>query len=258
MDAILQPVIDKLEDDRLSGFVPETRVSIQKAENERNAYDRWIYHRNLWTMQGRTRNAVLRLKQKDPEKYLEYQELEADLKKFDKLKPKELGQFSTLTELGHSDAPPTYVLFKGIYDRKLEEVQPGVPALFTDVRSPRSSPRPRRRAAAPRWLNWIVDPKNPLTARVFVNRVWGTYFGKAIVETVGDFGKMSVKPTHPELLDYLAHSFVHDGGWSIKSLQKQILLSATYRQSSASRAGSAKPGMVEQAARGVPAPATRR
>jgi hypothetical protein len=234
MDAILQPVIDKLEEDRLSGFVPETRVSIMKKDEERNAYDRWIYHRNLWTMQGRTRNAVLRLKEKAPDKYVEYQELEADLKKFDKQKPKELGQFSTLTELGHADAPPTYVLFKGIYDRKLEEVQPGVPALFSDSQpeiKPTATSSGRRTALA----NWLVDPKNPLTARVFVNRVWGTYFGRAIVETVGDFGKMSAKPTHPELLDYLADSFVRDGHWSIKALQRQILLSATYRQSSEHR-----------------------
>jgi len=234
MDAILQPVIDKLEDDRLSGFVPETRVSIMKKDEERNSYDRWIYHRNLWTMQGRTRNAVVRLKQKDPEKYLEYQELEADLKKFDKLKPKELGQLSTLTELGHSDSPPTYVLFKGIYDRKLEEVQPGVPALFSEYQpeiKPTATSSGRRTALA----NWVTDARNPLTARVFVNRVWGQYFGRAIVETVGDFGKMSAKPTHPELLDYLADSFVKDGHWSVKTLQKQILLSATYRQSSEHR-----------------------
>ena len=77
-----------------------------------------------------------------------------------------------------------------------------------------------------------MSPENPLTARVFVNRVWGQYFGHAIVETVGDFGKMSAKPTNPELLDYLADSFVRDGSWSIKALQRQILLSATYRQSS--------------------------
>jgi hypothetical protein len=235
MDAILKPVIDKLEDDRLSGFVPETRASIMKAENERNAYDRWIYHRNLWTMQGRTRNAVLRLKEKDPAKYLEYQELEADLKKFDKLKPKEPDQLSTITELGHSDAPPTYVLFKGIYDRKLEEVQPGFPALFADTTQPDIRPTPTSSGRRTALANWIVDPKNPLTARVFVNRVWGQYFGKAVVETVGDFGKMGAKPSNPELLDYLADSFVNDAHWSIKALQRQILLSSTYRQSSAAR-----------------------
>lgn len=234
MDAILQPVIDKLEDDRLSGFVPQTRESIMKADNERNAYDRWIYHRNLWTMQGRTRNAVLRLKQKDAAKYLEYQELEADLKKFDKQKPKEPGYLSAVTELGHADAPPTYVLFKGIYDRPLEEVQPGVPALFAAAQ-PRIEPTATSSGRRTALAKWIVDPQNPLTARVFVNRLWGQYFGHAIVETVGDFGRMSAQPTHPELLDYLADSFVHDGRWSVKALQRQILLSATYRQSSAHR-----------------------
>jgi hypothetical protein len=239
MDAILQPVIDKLEDDRLSGFVPETRVSLTKPEAERSSYDRWIYHRNLWTLQGRTRNAALRLKQKDPENWVKYSELEADLKKFDKLKPKEPGYISAMNELGHADAPPTYVLFKGIYDRKLEEVQPGFPALFTDEKpaiQPTATSSGRRTALA----NWIVDPANPLTARVFVNRLWGQYFGRAIVETVGDFGKMSSKPTHPELLDYLADSFVRDGHWSIKALQRQILLSSTYRQSSEFRADAQK------------------
>src|SRR4051812_24707308 len=230
MDAILQPVIDKLEEDRLSGFVPETRVSIQKAENERNAYDRWIYHRNLWTMQGRTRNAVLRLKEKDPAKYLEYQELEAELKKFDKQKPKEPGYLSTITELGHADSPPTYVLFKGIYDRKLDEVQPGFPSLLTNAKPeivPTATSSGRRTAVA----NWLVSPDNPLTARVFVNRQWAQVFGNGIVESVSDFGKMGTKPTNPELLDYLSAEFVQDG-WSVKKLQREILLSHTYRQSS--------------------------
>jgi hypothetical protein len=234
MDAILKPIIDKLEDDRLFGFVPQTRASIMKPEGERNAYDRWIYHRNLWTMQGRTRNAVLRLKEKDPAKYLEYQELEADLGKFDAQKPKEPGYLSAVTELGHADAPPTYLLFKGIYDRPLEEVQPGVPALFT-AEQPRIEPTATSSGRRTALARWIVDARNPLTARVFVNRVWGQYFGRAIIETVGDFGRMSAKPTHPDLLDHLAHAFVHDGRWSIKALHRQILLSATYRQSSEHR-----------------------
>jgi hypothetical protein len=233
MDAILAPTIDKLEADRLFGFVPQTRASITKPENERNAYDRWIYHRNLWTMVGRTRNAVRRLQEKDKEAYEKYQALEADLKKFDRLKPKDPGAISAMTELGHADTPPTYVLFKGIYDRPLEEVQPGFPSLFTDEKPvivPTATSSGRRTALA----KWLVDPKNPLPARVFVNRVWDQYFGRGIVETVSDFGKMGTKPSHPELLDYLADTFVEDG-WSIKRLHRRILLSSVYRQSSAYR-----------------------
>jgi hypothetical protein len=232
IDAVLKPTIDKLESDRLSGFVPATRTSIQKPEKERDAYDRWIYYRNLWTMSGRTRNAVNTMKEKDKEGYAKYQKLAAELKKFDKLKPRDPGHISTIFELG-ADAPPTKVLFKGIYDRPLEEVQPAFPSALTSetpVIVPTANSSGRRTALA----NWIASPQNPLTARVYVNRVWNQYFGRGIVETVSDFGKMGQKPSHPELLDYLADNFVKNG-WSTKKLQREILLSSVYRQSSAAR-----------------------
>jgi mono/diheme cytochrome c family protein len=85
----------------------------------------------------------------------------------------------------------------------------------------------------------IADPNNPLTARVFVNRVWALHFGKGLVGTPSDFGVRSDPPTHPELLDYLADRFVKDG-WSIKHLHRLILLSDTYRQRSDDRPDGAK------------------
>ena len=232
-DALLKPIIDKLESDRLSGFVPDTRASIAKPESERDAYDRWIYHRNLWTLSGRTRNAVNDLQKKDKDAYAKYQALEEQLKAFDALKPKDPGNISTMSELGHADAPPTHVLFKGIYDRKLEEVQPGFPSLLTTAKPkivPTATSSSRRTAVA----SWITSPDNPLTARVFVNRQWAQVFGNGIVESVSDFGKMGTRPTNPELLDYLAAEFVQQG-WSVKKLQREILLSHTYRQASAPR-----------------------
>jgi hypothetical protein len=81
----------------------------------------------------------------------------------------------------------------------------------------------------------IADPQNPLTARVLVNRVWMHHFGAGLVRTPGDFGMRSEPPTHPELLDYLAARFVA-GGWSLKKLHREILLSAAYRQRSDDRA----------------------
>jgi len=233
MDAVLKPTIDKLEDDRLLGFVPQTRESIQKPENERNAYDRWIYQRNLWTMTGRTRNAENYMKTKDKESYAKYQALKEQLKAYDNIKPKEPGNISTMFELG-ADSPPTNVLASGIYDRLLEEVQPGTPAAFFGEQpavTPTATSSGRRTALA----NWIVNPQNPLTARVFVNRVWAQYFGHGIVDSVSDFGKQGEKPTNPELLDYLADSFAGELKWSVKKLQREILLSSTYRQSSAAR-----------------------
>lgn len=80
----------------------------------------------------------------------------------------------------------------------------------------------------------IADPENPLTARVIVNRVWQHHFGEGLVRTPSDFGSRGELPTHPELLDHLAHQFI-EGGWSIKKLQRQIMLSATWQQSSSLR-----------------------
>ncbi len=80
----------------------------------------------------------------------------------------------------------------------------------------------------------IVSPDNPLTARVIVNRVWMHHFGRALVDTPSDFGLRSDPPTHPELLDWLAATFVEEG-WSLKALHRRILLSNTYRQQSLDR-----------------------
>lgn len=79
--------------------------------------------------------------------------------------------------------------------------------------------------------NWIASPDNPLTARVMVNRIWQHHFGEGIVRTPNNYGKLGIPPTHPELLDYLAHRFI-ESGWSIKALHRAIMLSATYQQSS--------------------------
>jgi Protein of unknown function (DUF1553)/Protein of unknown function (DUF1549) len=81
--------------------------------------------------------------------------------------------------------------------------------------------------------NWIADPANPLTARVMVNRIWQYHFGRGIVSTPNDFGRMGGRPSHPELLDYLANQYVANG-WHMKPIHRMILLSSTYRQASQS------------------------
>ncbi len=118
----------------------------------------------------------------------------------------------------------TQVFERGNYLTKGDTIQPGVPQLFAD-----SSLRVDNRLA---FAQWLASPEHPLTARVFVNRVWEYIFGRGLVETVEDFGSQGARPTHPELLDYLAYRFSHDWGWSVKRLVKEIVLSATYQQSS--------------------------
>ncbi len=118
-----------------------------------------------------------------------------------------------------------YVLIRGAYDHKGDKVVPGVPAAI-GPRLPKDAP-PNRLSLA----HWIVDPRNPLTARVTVNRFWQQYFGTGLVKTAEDFGAQGEWPTHPELLDWLATEFVQSG-WNVKHIQRLIVTSATYRQSS--------------------------
>jgi hypothetical protein len=118
----------------------------------------------------------------------------------------------------------TFVLQKGLYSKPLTKVSAGVPAVLPAL--PAQAPRNRLALA-----NWLVSPDNPLTARVLVNRVWQQFFGVGLVKTVEDFGVQGERPFHPELLDWLAVDLV-ESGWDLKHLVRQIVTSATYRQSS--------------------------
>ena len=132
---------------------------------------------------------------------------------------------------------PTYRLNRGEALQKREQVAPGaVQGLGPELRLPFDAPEQERRTSLGLWL---IDPRNPLTARVLVNRLWQHHFGQGLVSTPSDFGHMGAPPTHPELLDWLASELI-GSGWSIKHIQRLIVLSATYRQSSESNpAGSA-------------------
>ena len=122
-----------------------------------------------------------------------------------------------------TDSTPTaYVLMRGDYDRPGEKVSANTPASLHAM--PMGVPKNRLGLA-----QWIVDPANPLTARVTVNRFWQEVFGQGIVTTPEDFGVMGSLPSHPELLDWLAVEFL-ETGWDVKHLFKLMLMSATYRQ----------------------------
>jgi uncharacterized protein DUF1553/uncharacterized protein DUF1549/concanavalin A-like lectin/glucanase superfamily protein/cytochrome c len=118
----------------------------------------------------------------------------------------------------------TFVLLRGAYDRPGEKVTPGVPAVLPPL--PPGCPNNRLGFA-----KWLVDPSNPLTARVIVNRFWQMYFGVGLVKTVEDFGSQGEWPANLELLDWLATEFIR-AGWDVKAMQKMIVMSGTYRQSS--------------------------
>ena len=129
-----------------------------------------------------------------------------------------------------AEPPPTLLFYRGDHEQPRHRLMPSTLSVVHGVTiSEKDSTLPTtgRRLA---FARWIVGPNNPLTARVFANRIWRHHFGGGIVTTLGDFGLLGDRPSHPELLDYLASQLVANG-WRLKSLHREIMLSYAYRQS---------------------------
>jgi cytochrome c553 len=149
--------------------------------------------------------------------------------------------YATATVLGHSDqVPDIHIAKRGDFRNPGEKVGPALPGVLANgneiVEPPDQPFVPQRRKALALWL---TQPSHPLTARVMMNRLWQWNFGRGIVATPNDFGRQGEMPSHPELLDWLATEFVAQG-WSVKAMQRMILLSSTYRMSEQYDAQSAK------------------
>lgn len=246
--ALLDTVREKAIKYQKERYFDDAREALFKPQDQWTAMDKWVNwrHKSVFNENTDIGNYLkMAAEDKDSPEYdatkieawKEYQKLTAELKKFDSLKPKFAGstQLTAALELG-KESPPTFLRFGGIHERPLEEVQPGIPALWNPTKevlnvSTTDKSSGRRTAL----VNWLTSANNPLTSRVYVNRIWSQYFDKGIVSTLGDFGRAGEKPTHPQLLDHLAASFVKEG-WSVKKLHREILLSSTYRQASAERA----------------------
>jgi mono/diheme cytochrome c family protein len=174
--------------------------------------------------QAQHRALVELMMARDPELRSEYAELV-------KLRASEPKLVTTMVVRERSGGQrPTHVHLGGDFTRKGERVEPGVPAVLPALAHDRPG-NPGDRMDLARWL---VDRRNPLAARVVVNRIWQVYFGRGLVETDNDFGTQGASPSHPELLDWLACELM-DRGWSRKAIHRLIVSSATYRQASQSR-----------------------
>ena len=179
-----------------------------------------------------------------------YREIEQRLREARRDEPKIP---TTMVLAERAEPRECFVFIKGDFTRRGAEVVPGTPAVLHAFSPAGHRNGPPNRLDLARWL---VDPANPLTARVTVNRVWQQYFGRGLVETENDFGTQGIPPTHPELLDWLAVKFMQGDGvsglgsgkdstasaqtpdpkpWTLKSLHHLIVTSATYRQSSKAR-----------------------
>jgi hypothetical protein len=175
-----------------------------------------------------SKNGPFMLPTKDREKTLsedlkkQVADLHAKAEAMKKAGPPEPDMADVVTE----DTPVEQkVLLRGDYNNPGEDAPRAVPAILT-----RAEPAPSAFNGSGRLetAKWIASPQNPMTARVMVNRLWMWHFGEGIVATPDNFGKMGARPTHPELLDYLASRFV-EGGWSIKKMQRMMMLSNAYQ-----------------------------
>jgi Protein of unknown function (DUF1553)/Protein of unknown function (DUF1549) len=183
---------------------------------------------------------LMKLKDDDlAKRFPEFATLRANVQKTiaarEKERPAPLEALSVFVETDPSP-PPHHLLKRGQHNAPGPEVEPGVPAAFcTSGNTYRLDPKPAGRVSTGRrtsFARWVTSPDNPLFARVMVNRIWQHHFGVGLVSTLDNLGQSGAKPSHPELLDYLAAEFVQ-GGWSIKSLHRLIMMSAVYRQASA-------------------------
>jgi hypothetical protein len=158
-----------------------------------------------------------------PEELKARKAVQDEIAALNKLRPKQLPSVMGVTDV--KEPKQAFVLLRGDWRNKGAAVQPGLPVVLTDGKDLTAANRRKQLA------EWIASAENPLTARVAVNRIWQYHFGKGLVKTPSDFGATGDRPSHPELLDWLATELVKRN-WSWKALHRLILLSNTYRQSS--------------------------
>jgi hypothetical protein len=262
MAAIEEPVRRRIYQDRFKRFPDDVRQAVNADPKRRTALQWVLYHKALPQLEFSDSTIVGGMK---PEQKKQWTELSKSLQAFDSIKPEPLPTALGITDVG-PEAPKTYRLAAGVYDKPKEEVEPGVFTILgcavPPVPVPAANTTGRRAALA----DWLVSPSNPFTARVIVNRVWQYHFGRGIVGTSSDLGNAGDRPTHPELLDWLASCFAgkdeggrrkdegkagahstfnpqpstFNMGWSLKKLHRLIVMSATYRQACAANERAAR------------------
>jgi len=166
------------------------------------------------------------------EKRREYQRL-VDKRRQLKSRPTPSQEFAMCVNNCYRQPPPVHLLARGNPRAPGAEVQPAYPTVL-GIPAPEIPPASKDAKTSGRrtvLANWLTSPTNPLTARVMVNRVWQYHFGRGIVASANDFGKLGEQPSHPDLLDWLATDFI-EGGWTLKRLHKQIMMSNVYQLSS--------------------------
>ena len=227
IDALVAKKREAHVENRLGKFRPAIQKCFRTAKEARTPFEEQVAR--MVHAQAKPPPADKFIKDLSEEDKKRYEALAAKLATFDKLKPVPLPTAMAATDVS-TVAPPAHVLEGGDVRKPREEVAPRVLSLLggktPDIVSSKTSSG--RRSALARW---ITQPEHPLTARVIVNRLWQHHFGRGIVATPSDFGVQGARPTHPELLDWLARELI-ESNWSLKHVHRLMVTSAAYRQSS--------------------------
>jgi hypothetical protein len=218
----------------ITKFPPAVLAMMQKPAAERTPYEKQIAYLVYRQVDEELAKTDDKIKGKEKERLVE---LRKELSKFDDEKPKALPTALCVTDVGPT-APPTII--PG--DKTKTELTPGYLTVLDqcELKLPKITPTSDSTGRRTALANWITQPSNPLTTRVIANRIWQWHFGRGIVKTSSDYGKLGEAPTHPELLDWLTSQFVkgtqvsrdaqQSAPWTMKAMHRLIMTSATYRQ----------------------------
>tara|TARA_R110002072_G_scaffold13481_2_gene56918 strand:+ start:138051 stop:141269 length:3219 start_codon:yes stop_codon:yes gene_type:complete len=224
IDSLVEKAIETRERNLVKQFPEDIQKIYDKPDSEKSTLEKQLSYL-VWRQALREKESLNRAKslENSPEKLKRYEELQAALKKFDSIKPVPLPTAFIATDTGTEPAE-TFLRTRTTTER----VEPAFLTLLNNGPpeiTPTASTTGRRTALA----NWIVRDDNPLSTRVIVNRIWQRHFGRGIVATPNDFGRLGEPPSHPELLDWLTRRFL-ESGWKLKPLHELIMNSATYQQ----------------------------
>ena len=228
MGRLERPYLTSLLKDRLATLPADVRAALLTEPEERSAFQEDLLktYAKQTTVEPKAMSAAM----SPPDRRI-WTSLAAEMQTIERVKPPATPVASGMTDEG-PNAPPIRLLVKGNFAVPGEEIGPGFLSVFEgrlpSYHAHSTSTTSGRRAAL---AAWITRPDHPLTARVFVNRLWQNHFGRGIVATPSDFGTQGTEPSHPELLDWLAVELIARG-WSMKAMHRLMVTSSTYRQSS--------------------------
>jgi mono/diheme cytochrome c family protein len=239
--ALEAPYLKRLVDQEIAKLPEYLQIAYKTPAAERTEGQKLNAAQVEKTLQNDTLRAKITEKDLVPMMTAEEQQkhggYSAQIEALERQKPRPFPTALAMSDAGR-EPRPSFFLHRGSIDQRGSPMTPGVLSVAATVEPDFPAPPPDAKSSYRRrgFAEWLVSPDNPLTARVMVNRIWQHHFGEGIVRTPSSFGKMGEKPSHPELLDWLAVDFV-ERGWSIKTMHRLMMTSEAYQMASGDIAG---------------------